>query len=245
MGKCLLIDARIFADSLKCKKNFKLLGINPKEIILSGGSAGANLVCTLRFLLKHIAWNNTYFLQAAVLALEARDTFIHISAQVLHFPSVCHPKFFPADKYEFGSWVQNYSNCVLSTLSMEAFFDSYMLNPQPDYKVSPLLAESLKGLPPTCKSLTSQSLPSCIIRPRIDTWVVIQCAGVDILRDEAFAYAEALEAAGVDVETYCYAGVPHCFNAALLSAPETSQFYKRYYDFLEKHASGNKPGREI
>lgn len=72
---------------------------------------------------------------------------------------------------------------------------------------------------------------------------MIQCAGVDILRDDAFAYAEALGAADVEVETYCYAGVPHCFNTILITAPETSQFYKRYCDFLERLMSGH--GEEI
>jgi acetyl esterase/lipase len=65
--------------------------------------------------------------------------------------------------------------------------------------------------------------------------VVIQCAGVDILRDEAFAYAEALQAAGVDVEIYSYGGVPHCFPGILSHLSQSSTFYERYTAFLEKH----------
>lgn len=63
----------------------------------------------------------------------------------------------------------------------------------------------------------------------------MQCAGVDVLRDEAFAYADALQAAGVEVEIYGYSGVPHCFPVVLLHIPETAEFYKRYTDFLQKH----------
>ncbi|KAL3423499.1 lipase esterase [Phlyctema vagabunda] len=187
---------------LWCKRNAKLLGINPEKIVLSGSSAGANL--------------------AAALALEARDNSISgIRAQVLHFPSVCHPKFFPSDQYEFGSYVQNYSNCVLGTLRMETFLDAYMPNPHPDHRFSPLLAESLTDLPPT----------------------LIQCAGADILRDDAYAFAEALKAEDVEVEIHCYPGLPHCFPAILTTASETSQFYERYCEFLEMYKCG--PGEKI
>lgn len=65
--------------------------------------------------------------------------------------------------------------------------------------------------------------------------VVIQCAGVDVLRDDAFAYAEALENDGVDVKIRCYQGVPHCFPAILSAADETSEFYKTYNEFIEEH----------
>lgn len=66
---------------------------------------------------------------------------------------------------------------------------------------------------------------------------VIQCAGVDILRDEAFAYAEALEADGVDVEIFGYQGLPHCFPVMLETIPETSEFYRRYQNFLGRYAT--------
>ncbi|RYP69405.1 hypothetical protein DL770_008242 [Monosporascus sp. CRB-9-2] len=183
---------------LWCKNNAKGLGINPEKIILAGSSAGANL--------------------AAALALEIRDNGITgIVAQILHFPIICHPKFFPRDKYEFGSYVQNSDNCVLSALSAQNVFDAYLPNPEPDHRHSPLLASSFKDLPPA----------------------LIQCAGLDILRDEDFAYAEALETAGVDVEIYGYKGVPHCFPGILLAIAETAEFYKRYNAFLKKYAGGS------
>ncbi|KAI0122065.1 alpha/beta hydrolase fold-domain-containing protein [Daldinia grandis] len=183
---------------LWCKKNAKTLGINPERMIVAGSSAGANL--------------------APVMAIMARETGITgIIAQVLHFPTVCHPKFFPQDKYEYGSYIQNADNPVLSTIRMEAFLRAYNPDPKPDYRQSPLLAESLTNLPPA----------------------LIQCAGYDILRDDAFAYAEALKAAGVDVEIYGYQGVPHCFPSVILTHPSTPVFYERYNSFLKKHATSS------
>ncbi|KAI1413154.1 alpha/beta-hydrolase [Hypoxylon sp. FL1857] len=183
---------------LWCKKNAKTLGINPEKIIVAGSSAGAN--------------------RAAVLAIMARDDGITgIIGQILHFPAVCHPKFFPRDKYEFGSYIQNADNCVLSAVRLEAFLDAYNPDPEPDHRHSPLLAASHADLPPA----------------------LIQCAGIDILRDETFAYAEALKSAGVEVELYGYKGVPHCFPAVIPTHPSTPVFYKRYNDFLKKHATSS------
>ncbi|KAI1135988.1 alpha/beta-hydrolase [Hypoxylon sp. FL0543] len=187
---------------LWCKENAKVLGINPEKIIVAGSSAGANC--------------------AAVLAIMARDDGITgIVGQVLHFPALCHPKFFPRDRYEYGSFVQNAENCVLSAVRLEAFFDAYNPNPEPDHGHSPLLAASHANLPPA----------------------LIQCAGVDIFRDEAFAYAELLKAAGVEVEIYGYQGVPHCFPAILLAHPSTPVFYKRFNDSLKRLATSSSQGQ--
>ena len=59
----------------------------------------------------------------------------------------------------------------------------------PDFRGAPLLAESLAGLPPA----------------------LLLVAGVDLLRDEALAYGEALQAAGCEVMTVEYAGLAHGF----------------------------------
>ncbi|RGP73562.1 ab hydrolase superfamily [Fusarium longipes] len=183
-----------------CKKNSERLGVDPEQIIVGGGSAGAQL--------------------ATSLALNClRDGITGLIAQVLHFPATCHPKFFPKDKYEFGSYMQNHDDATLSTLSMETFYDAYTPNPEPDYRHSPLLADSFKGLPPT----------------------LIQCAGADPLRDDAFAYAESLEEAGIKVEFHCYGGLPHWFPVVLPHAKETSQFFQRYNNFL---AIYTKAGRD-
>lgn len=68
---------------------------------------------------------------------------------------------------------------------------------------------------------------------------VIQCAGADILRDEAFAYAEALEADGVAVEVFGYQGLPHCFPVILETISETTEFYARYQKFLKRYATAS------
>ncbi|KAM0410296.1 hypothetical protein ACHAPZ_000891 [Fusarium culmorum] len=180
---------------LWCKNNSDKLGVDPERIILSGGSAGGQL--------------------AASLALECmRDGITGVIAQALHFPASCHPKFFPTDKYEYGSYVQNCDDAILSARGLETFYDAYIPNVKPNYRHSPLLADSFKGLPPT----------------------LIQCAGVDPLRDDAFALAEALKSDGVEVDIYCYAGLPHWFPAVLPHITETSQFLQRYTDFAEKHS---------
>lgn len=56
-----------------------------------------------------------------------------------------------------------------------------------------------------------------------------------MLRDDALAYAEALGAAGVDVEVHAYPGLPHCFASAVPTLSDTQEFYKRYNYFLDKH----------
>ncbi|KAI8303222.1 AB hydrolase superfamily protein [Colletotrichum sp. SAR11_59] len=75
-----------------------------------------------------------------------------IAAQVLHFPIICHPKFFPKENYEFGSYTQNEDSPVLGALAMEGYLDAYLPKPTPDHRHSPILAETLKGLPRTRES---------------------------------------------------------------------------------------------
>lgn len=82
----------------------------------------------------------------------ARDESISgIVAQVLCFPVTCHPKFVPKDKYEFGSYRQNYEASIVTSARLEWFLDHYMPEPTPDWRLSCLLAPSLKDLPPTRK----------------------------------------------------------------------------------------------
>ena len=82
----------------------------------------------------------------------ARDEGIPLAAQYLTWPSVCHPKFQPRDKYELESYQQNHFATILTVPRMEWFLDHYMPEPTDDWRMSPLLAESLKGLPQTSKS---------------------------------------------------------------------------------------------
>lgn len=49
---------------------------------------------------------------------------------------------------------------------MEAFLDAYLQNPVPDQRHSPLLAASLKNLPPTCKFCTGLAKLSELTTPQ-------------------------------------------------------------------------------
>ncbi|KAK7989882.1 hypothetical protein PG989_010197 [Apiospora arundinis] len=196
-----------FDALLWCKENAAKLGVNPERIIVAGSSAGANL--------------------AAAVALEARDQGITgIVAQVLHFPQMCHPKLFPKDRYEFGSYIQNANASVFGLIRDECFLDAYVPDTSaPDARKHwPLLADSHRELPPSAYVLH--------ICPAI---LFIQCGGSDVLRDDSFAYAEALEAAGVDVEIHAYPGLPHCFASVVPTLSDTQEFYKRYDAFLDRH----------
>ncbi|KAK4191006.1 Alpha/Beta hydrolase protein [Podospora australis] len=154
-----------FDGLLFFKENAQKLGINVEKIIIGGSSAGANLHLVLE------AWDNNV---------------TGIIGQVLSFPAVCHPKFFPRDKYEFGSWIQN-----------ENIFKTFT--------------------------------PSCRIFERTTTNF-----GLDVLRDDSFAYTEALQAAGVEVELFAYGGLPHCFPGFLFDLEGTREFYDKYNAFLCK-----------
>ncbi|CAM1500811.1 Fc.00g099730.m01.CDS01 [Cosmosporella sp. VM-42] len=182
-------------DSLKWSKaNAATLGVDPEKIILAGGSAGCNL--------------------AAVVALMARDEGVSgILAQVLCFPVTCHPKFFPTDKYEFGSYQQNHDASIVTSIRMEWFLDHYMPEPTDDWRFSCLLAPTLKGLPPA----------------------LVIVAGYDTLRDEGIAYAERLKEEGVDTDLHTYQGMPHCFYA-FATHPKAVDYFDQIIEFISKYS---------
>jgi acetyl esterase/lipase len=60
---------------------------------------------------------------------------------------------------------------------------------------------------------------------------VIQVAGLDPLRDEGLAYAEALQAAKVPVTLRCYKGLPHGFYM-FPQLKQTSEYWKNCVDFV-------------
>ncbi|WP_061932029.1 alpha/beta hydrolase [Aureimonas sp. AU22] len=127
------------------------LRIDPHRIAVAGDSAGSNL--------------------AAVLALMARDgTVPPLEAQLLLYPNTDARQ--TADSYR--RFAEGYG---LTARTMRWFRDQYVRDGADiaDWRVSPLLAETLAGAPPA--------------------FVVV--AGQDILADEGAAYAERLRAAGV------------------------------------------------
>lgn len=108
-----------------------------------------------------------------------------IAHQLLYYP-VCGSPF---EAYE--SRTKNADGYFLESSTIEWFHEQYVDSPvhaRNEY-LAPLLADDLSGLPPA----------------------TVVTAGFDPLRDEGVAYAEALEAAGVDVEHAHYESMIHGF----------------------------------
>ncbi|KAH8714616.1 lipase esterase family protein [Ilyonectria robusta] len=126
---------------------------------------------------------------AAVAQISSHEGITGIIGQILNIPVTCHPDHFPKSKYEYSSYVQNANSPIVSASMMRIFWKNYLPRAHPDPRTSPLLAPSFKGLPPA----------------------LVQVAGMDPLRDEGLAYAEAMKAEGVNITLKIYPGMPHAF----------------------------------
>jgi acetyl esterase len=141
------------------------LAIDPGRLAVGGDSAGGNL--------------------AAVVALFARDAGgPRIALQSLVYPVT-----------DLASESQSYADLadgyMLTRDSMRWFKAHYLAKEADasDWRVSPLRAPSLAGLPPA----------------------LVITAGYDPLRDEGEAYARRLREAGVTVDAVCFGGMVHGF----------------------------------
>jgi acetyl esterase len=141
------------------------LGIDAERLAVGGDSAGGNL--------------------AAVVALLARDAGgPRIGLQMLIYPVT-----------DLASESQSYTDLadgyMLTRDSMRWFRAQYLTKEEDaaDWRVSPLRAPSLTGLPPA----------------------LVITAGYDPLRDEGEAYARRLRKAGVSVDAVCFGGMIHGF----------------------------------
>jgi acetyl esterase len=141
------------------------LGIDGTRLAVGGDSAGGNL--------------------AAVVALMARDAGgPAIRLQVLTYPVT-----------DLGAETRSYAELgegyMLTRDSMRWFGEQYLRTPADalDWRVSPVRAASLAGLPPA----------------------LVITAGFDPLRDEGEAYALKLRQAGVTVDAVCFGGMIHGF----------------------------------
>jgi acetyl esterase len=143
----------------------KLLNIDPARIAVGGDSAGGNL--------------------AAVVAQMALDSkAFAVALQVLIYPMTDQSRDYP-------SYERNASGYMLTTAALRWFMDNYIpnLDDRKDPMASPMLRQSLKGLPPA----------------------LVISAEFDPLVDENEAYAKRLTEAGVPCDYVCFAGMIHPF----------------------------------
>jgi acetyl esterase len=141
------------------------LGLDGRRLAVGGDSAGGNL--------------------AAVVALMARDAGAPaINLQVLIYPVTDVMR----ETRSYDDFAEGY---MLTRDSMRWFIAHYLKSKDDarDWRVSPLRAPSLAGLPPA----------------------LIVTAGNDPLRDEGEMYGGRLRDAGVMVDYVCYGGMIHGF----------------------------------
>jgi acetyl esterase len=158
-----------FEDSLAAVNwavaNANMLRIDASRLSVGGDSAGGNI--------------------AAAVAIALRDTDgAKLKAQILVYPAV--------DLSMSGPYYGRFTkDLILTDETMRWFIDLYIpkAEQRKDWRASPLLAKTLKGLPPACVIL----------------------AGFDPLCAEGEAYAARLKADGVAVTTHSFPGQIHGF----------------------------------
>jgi acetyl esterase len=159
-------------------ENAAALGVDAGRLAVGGDSAGGNL--------------------AAVVCLMARDRGApRISYQLLVYPATD-----AAMRHE--SIARFAEGHVLTRATMRWFYEQYLPSPEDaaDWRVSPLVAADLAGLPPA----------------------YVLTAGYDPLCDEGDAYAARLAAAGVPVEHRRFPGQIHGFttNGKIIRAADAA-----------------------
>jgi acetyl esterase len=148
-----------------CIANAAQLGVDPQRVIVAGDSAGGTL--------------------AAVVAQQSRDEGgPPIALQVLIYPATDLTR-------ESDSYARNAKGYMLTAAALRWFYERYVPDPalRSDWRASPLLRPSLKGVAPA----------------------LVISAEHDPLVDENEAYAERLRADGVPTEYVCFAGMIHPF----------------------------------
>ena len=149
--------------SLWAYQNAEALGGTKDSFSVCGESAGGNL--------------------AAVVCLLARsDEKIEISRQILLQPVVDFTLSFPSIDMPA-------SECLVPREDLAWYYEEYYEGDTRDFRVSPVFADDLSGLPPA----------------------LIITAEHDTLRDEGKAYADRLQSSGVPTKYSCYSGMIHGF----------------------------------
>jgi acetyl esterase len=151
------------ACSMWAYENAEALGGTKDFFSVCGESAGGNL--------------------AAVVCLLARsDEKFEISRQVLLQPVVDFTLSFPSIDMPA-------SECLVPREDLAWYYEEYYSGDTRDFRVSPIFADDLSGLPPA----------------------LIITAEHDTLRDEGEAYADRLRSSGVPTQYSCYSGMIHGF----------------------------------
>jgi acetyl esterase len=164
-----------FEDALAATRwashNINRLGGDARRLAVAGDSAGGQL--------------------AASVALGCRDEGPDLKAQLLVYPVTDAAGAYKSSvkNGKYPSREQNAEGYFLTMDAMRFFAGQYLSTESDgyDWRVSPLRASSLKGLPPT----------------------VICTAEFDPLRDEANAYADALRGAGIEIAHFREPGLIH------------------------------------
>ena len=152
-----------YHSSLWAYENAGTLGGTKDSFSVCGESAGGNL--------------------AAVVCLLARsDEKFEISRQVLLQPVVDFTLSFPSIDMPA-------SECLVPREDLAWYYEEYYSGDTRDFRVSPIFADDLSGLPPA----------------------LIITAEHDTLRDEGKAYADRLQTASVPTQYSCYSGMIHGF----------------------------------
>ncbi|SDT11956.1 alpha/beta hydrolase [Pseudomonas granadensis] len=160
-----------------------------------------------------VAGNSVGGNMAAVVSLMAKEKATpKIRFQLLLWPVT-------DSHFETDSYKQFAEGHFLSKNMMTWFWDSYTtdLSARAQIYASPLKAsiDQLKGLPPA----------------------LVQTAGLDVLRDEGEAYAQKLDAAGVDVTAVRYNGMIHDYGLLnpLSQVPEVKAAMRQAGTELKAH----------
>ena len=158
---------------------------------------------------------------SAACALAARDAGIRLAGQLLCYPvtDVTGRYADPQENARFPSRKENAEGYFLSTAVMAWFANHYLGNARgDDWRVSPLRAPSLAGVAPA----------------------VVCTAWFDPLRDEGQAYADALEAAGVETRRHHGHGLIHGFfgmgEASAAAKAEAQRAWADFKAMLERGA---------
>jgi len=174
-------------------ENVGELGGDASRVFVGGDSAGGTL--------------------ATVVALLLRDKGVGgLAGQILVYPAAA---YYDPPTVSYLKYAEGYG---LTRSEMIWFWDLYLNDKEEakDFRVAPLLAPSLAGLPRA----------------------FVVTAEYDVLRDEAQAYATRLASEGVDVTHELVEGMNHGFAASVSEFP----FLAQAKDVLRKIAEWMKAG---